>query len=104
MTNNGAAGDGRGGEHEVTHNESARRFEVALGDELAELDYYLRDNTMVITHTGVPRAWEGRGIAAALTKTALEYARSEGLTVAPLCSYVAAYMRRRPEYGNLRSE
>jgi uncharacterized protein len=56
----------------------------------------------VITHTGVPHAWEGRGIAASLTQAAFEYARSRGLSVTPLCSYAAAYLRRHPEYDDLR--
>lgn len=85
----------------VGHDERLRRFEVSLGDEIAVLDYHLRDGTMVITHTGVPRAWEGRGIAASLTRHALDYARAAGLAVAPLCSYAAAYIRRHPEYRDL---
>jgi uncharacterized protein len=89
------------GEWQVAHNEDAHRFEVVLNDELAQLDYYRRNDTMVITHTGVPRAWEGRGIAASLTRAALEYARANGLSVTPLCSYVATYIARHPEYRDL---
>ena len=85
----------------VEHDEAGRRFEVALNRERAVLNYDLRGAAMVITHTGVPRAWEGRGIAASLTHAALEYARSRGLSVVPVCSYAAAYLRRHPEYGDL---
>jgi predicted GNAT family acetyltransferase len=88
-------------EWQVLHNEAARRFEVALGDDMAELDYHLRNGAMVVTHTGVPQPWEGRGIAASLTRAALDYARAQGMTVQPLCSYVAAYIRRHPEYCDL---
>jgi uncharacterized protein len=86
-------------EWQVLHNQAARRFVVTLGDEQAVLNYRLQGDGLVITHTGVPPAWRGRGIAAALTQAALEYARHEGLSVAPACSYAAAYMRRHPEYG-----
>jgi predicted GNAT family acetyltransferase len=85
----------------VEHDQAARRFVVALGDEQAVLNYYLRGDALVITHTGVPRAWEGRGIAASLTRAALEYARSQGLSVVPDCSYAAAYLRQHPEYSDL---
>jgi uncharacterized protein len=83
---------------QVQHNQTARRFEVALGDDQAVLNYVLQGNTLVITHTGVPPAWRGRGIAAALTQAALEYARRERLPVVPACSYASAYLRQHPEY------
>jgi len=51
----------------------------------------------VLHHTGVPRALEGRGIAAALVAAALAHARSQGLRVRPVCSYVQVYMRRHPD-------
>jgi uncharacterized protein len=90
-------------EWQVRHNEAAHQFEVSLGDDRAELDYYLSGDAMVIMHTGVPRAWEGRGIAATMTQAAFEYARREGLSITPLCSYAAAYLRRHPEYNDLRN-
>jgi predicted GNAT family acetyltransferase len=85
----------------VVHDEVAHRFEVALGDEQAVLNYHRRNNALVITHTGVPRAWEGRGIAASMTRAAFEYARAQGLSIVPVCSYAAAYLKRNPEYGDL---
>ena len=54
-----------------------------------------------MTHTEVPPAFEGRGIAAALVREALAWARAQGLKVWPLCSYVAVYMRRHPETQDL---
>ena len=90
-------------EWQVVHDERARRFEVALTDGSAELDYYRQGDRMTITHTGVPRAWEGQGIAASMTRAALEYARKQGLSVVPLCSYAAAYIRRHPEYRSLQA-
>ena len=51
---------------------------------------------MSIDHTHVPAPLEGRGIAAALVAATLAHARAQGLRVRPVCSYVAAYMRRRP--------
>jgi predicted GNAT family acetyltransferase len=90
-------------EWEVRHDERGRRFEVALGDERGVLNYHVDGQAFVITHTGVPRAWEGRGIAASLTRAACEYARRAGLAIVPVCSYAAAYLRRHPEYQDLRA-
>ncbi len=40
---------------------------------------------------------EGRGLAGALVRVALDHARSNGLKVDPECPYAAAYMQRHPE-------
>ena len=45
----------------------------------------------------MPKALEGRGIAGRIVTAALDYVKSEGLRVAPYCSYVRAYMKRHPE-------
>lgn len=86
---------------EVRHNPEARRFEVDLGDALAVLEYTLDGERMVFTHTGVPKAYEGRGIASALVRAGLAYARQQGYKVVPVCSFVAAYLRRHPEEADL---
>ena len=86
---------------EVTHRPEASRFEARLDDELAVCAYRRQGDTLLMTHTEVPPAFEGRGIAAALVRAALGWARAEGLSVRPLCSYVAVYMRRHPETQDL---
>jgi predicted GNAT family acetyltransferase len=81
----------------VVHRPEASRFEVALAGGLALCAYRLQPGEVSFTHTEVPQALEGRGIAAALVAAALAWARAEGLRVRPLCSYVAAYIKRHPE-------
>ncbi len=78
------------------HNPAASRFEIELGDQFAVVDYDLRGDVLTIHHTGVPPAFEGQGIAAILTKTALDWAKAEGYKVIPICSYTRAYMLRNP--------
>ena len=70
----------------------------------AVLEYELAERVMSINHTRVPEAIGGRGIAAALTRAALDHARSAGWRVRPLCSYAAAYLRRHPEDADLLAE
>lgn len=83
---------------EVIRNEVASRFEATVEGRLCIADYRLQKNgVMVMPHTVVPPPLQGRGIAAELVRHALDWARAEGLKVAPLCSYVALYMRRHPE-------
>jgi len=85
----------------VTHHASEQRFELAAHGQIAELSYRRVSGTMSLDHTYVPSPIEGQGVAAKLTRAALDYARAEGLRVVPGCSYVAAYIRNNPEYQDL---
>ena len=86
----------------VIHNAAASRFEAAVEGRLCVADYRLRGGVMVMQHTFVPAALRGRGIAAALVRTALAHAQAQGLKVEATCSYVADYLRRHPEPQVLR--
>lgn len=86
---------------DIVHDTNARQFRVEVDGHRGVVDYTLRDGVMVITHTGVPQAIGGRGIAAELTRAALETARREGWKVRPACSYAAAFLRRHSEFGDL---
>lgn len=57
---------------------------------------------MDIRHTIAPEEIGGRGIAAALVKFALEYARSQGMKVRPSCGYAEEFLRRHTEYEAVR--
>ena len=88
-------------EIKVVHLQERSRFEIDLDGQIAELDYFLRGNVMSITHTGVPKALEGRGIGSQIVRSALDHAREQNYVVVPICPFVAAYIRRHPEYGDL---
>jgi len=85
----------------IVHNEAARRFEFTEEGQLCVLDYVLDGKVASFVHTGVPSPVGGRGIAADLVRVGLETARARGWRVRPVCSYVAAYVRRHPEYQDL---
>ena len=87
----------------VIHNDTARRFESLVDGHLSVAEYQLSDGVMHMTHTLVPSALRGRGVAAHLVQAALDHAKEQGLKVNPLCSYVALYMERHPETQGLRA-
>jgi uncharacterized protein len=87
----------------VVHNAAQSRFEAVIDGLLCVAEYHTRGNVMVMTHTVVPQALEGRGIAGALVRVAIAHARQHGLRIEPQCSYVAAYMQRHPETHDLRA-
>lgn len=82
---------------EVRHSPERQAFVAVLGGATALCAYRRDGDTLVLHHTEVPPALQGQGIAAVLVKAALDWARAERLQVRPVCSYVAAYMRRHPE-------
>jgi len=85
----------------IVNNETGRRFETYVDGKVAFVAYRLTNTAISLDHTEVPPALEGRGLAARLTKTALEYAQSQHLKVIPRCSYVANYIQKHPEYEEL---
>jgi len=87
--------------YSVMHDPAAQRFVLDVEGHQAVLDYVRRGGAMVITHTGVPEAIGGRGLAAMLTRAALAHARQAGLKVVPECSYAAVFMQRHGEYADL---
>lgn len=92
-------------QYEISREETATggRYVIALeGGAEAEMTYSKSgDGPMVINHTGVPPAFEGRGIAAKLVNAAIADARSENFKIRPVCSYVVAQFRRHPEWSDL---
>jgi uncharacterized protein len=86
---------------EVQHNPSQHRFEVHIDDQLAQLRYQRNGDVIAYTHTEVPPALEGQGIAGQMAKTALDYAKENNLKVLPLCPYVAKYVERHHDWDDI---
>ncbi|ODT74639.1 MAG: hypothetical protein ABS76_36525 [Pelagibacterium sp. SCN 64-44] len=79
------------------------RYVIHLAPSVEAEMTYRKTGTgpMIIDHTGVPPAYEGRGIAARLVQAAITDARDQDFKITPLCSYVAAQFRRHPEWRDL---
>ncbi|MEX2380911.1 MAG: phosphoenolpyruvate--protein phosphotransferase [Opitutales bacterium] len=86
----------------VTHNVNLQRFEAQAADApLAFLSYTQEGDRVILDHTFVPDELRGRGLAAALVRTALHEARQLRWKIVPLCSYVATFIKRNPEFADL---
>uniref|UniRef100_UPI00333FDC96 GNAT family N-acetyltransferase n=1 Tax=Castellaniella defragrans TaxID=75697 RepID=UPI00333FDC96 len=85
----------------IHHDEARHCFEWTEDGHHCVLNYTLDNGTAAFTHTGVPDPVGGRGIAADLVRAGLETVRAKGWRVDPVCPYVAAFMRRNPEYQDL---
>jgi uncharacterized protein len=77
------------------------RFSTLVDGHLASLDFTLEGKIMTITHTSVPDALGGRGMAGQLTKAAFDHARAQGWKIVPACSYAATWVKRHTEEQDL---
>jgi len=86
---------------EVRDNRDKSRFEATLDGHTAVVDYNLTPGRLLIAHTEVPQAIEGRGIASRMFNTVVATARSEHLMIVPVCPVFALWLRRHPEAHDL---
>ena len=82
------------------HDAAAHRFKLSTGTSVAVLDYREHDShTLEYYHTFVPAPMRSRGVASRLVAQALRWALDQHITVIPKCPFVAAFIRRHPEYA-----
>lgn len=86
----------------VSDNTAAHRYELLLdGDRVGELLYRAKDDVVYLIHTEIAPALEGQGLGEQLVSGALDDIRTRQLHLVPICPYVAAYIRRHPQYDDL---
>lgn len=61
------------------------------------------DDVRVATHTIVPQAIGGRGVAGALVDRLIADAREQGFKVVPQCWYVAKKFDENPDWADLKA-
>jgi predicted GNAT family acetyltransferase len=89
-------------ELQVADNPDAHRYEARLdGRVIAFTEYRRAADRIVFLHTQTDPKLEGRGVASRLVRAALDDVRARGLGVTAKCPYVAAWLRRHPDYEDL---
>ena len=78
-----------------------KRYEIAIGDQVAYLTYRKNDDHVLLSHTEVPASLRGRGLAGVLAKHGLDEARRAGKKVIVRCPFVTAWLLRHPEYNDI---
>jgi len=81
---------------DVQHLPDRSRFEAVVDGTTAYLTYERSPGSVTMTHTIVPASIGGRGVAADLTRSAVDWAREQGLAIDPQCSYVRAWLAKQP--------
>lgn len=89
----------------ITNNTAQRRYEAAIGGQLAGYcEYNLLREAIMFTHTEVLTEHEGKGVGSALARHVLDEAREKGLHVIPVCPFIAGYIRKHRDYVDLVRE
>lgn len=86
---------------DIVLNEAQQRFETQVDGHTAMVTFERFEGGIAYTHTIVPDALAGRGIASQLAKHVLEYAVQQQLKVRPDCPYIRAYIGKHQEYQPL---
>ncbi|WP_273443860.1 GNAT family N-acetyltransferase [Neolewinella agarilytica] len=89
---------------QVVNNTEKYQFEVVSGALVSKLEYRMGRNSIALIHTEVPEELGGQGIGSSLVKTALQYAKDNGLKALPYCPFAAAYIERHPEWNDIVGE
>lgn len=63
--------------------------------------YRWHGDTLVLDHTVVRPEHEGKGIGSALARGTLDALRERAVPVVAVCPFMAAYVRRHPEYADM---
>jgi hypothetical protein len=77
------------------------RYEIAIGDQVAYLDYRKRPDHVVLVHTEVPVALRNRGLGGVLARHALDEARRAGLGVIVKCPFLTTWVKRHKDYDDI---
>lgn len=86
----------------VVDNPMRSRYEARAGDQVAGyIAYRTRPGVVVLVHTEVDPAFEGRGVGSLMARSVLEALRSGGMQVDPVCPFITSYIERHPEFGDL---
>jgi predicted GNAT family acetyltransferase len=70
-------------------------------NDLAHVEYVVRNGMWVFTHTFTEPEARHRGLAGRVVAAALQGARSEGVSIAAVCPFVTDYVAEHPEYRDL---
>jgi predicted GNAT family acetyltransferase len=81
----------------VVDDPSESRFEIEVDGHRGVLEYHRSGKRLVLIHTEVPPALEGRGIAGRLVRAAVDAAEADGMTIVPRCPYARAWLERHPD-------
>jgi uncharacterized protein len=88
--------------HTVRDNPERERYELIVDGRLVSIaEYHIEGSIAVVSHVETDRALRGRGNADLLMRGLLDDLRSRKMTISPLCSFAATFVRDHPDDADL---
>ena len=81
----------------LIHNEPECKYEYHIDGHIAYITYDDQDGNMHLTHTIVPDALAGKGLAKMLLEDVLEQIKNDNKKAVAQCSYIVKYQEKNPE-------
>jgi len=89
-------------DHRLIDNEKEKQYEFHVDGKLVKIEYIKSVNGEIfLTHTETPVSLEGSGLASALAEEALKDIEEKKLRLIPMCPFIAAYIRKNPQWQKL---
>lgn len=90
---------------EIEHQTDQSRYVLKDGGAIVGVVEYVQDGTsMSLVRAEVPLELRGQGLGAQLVRGTLEAIRDTGgLSVVPVCPYIAKFMMKNSEFRQLRA-
>lgn len=87
---------------EITDNEFLRQFELAVGDNMARIEYALQERKIFLTKYEMPEDMEEQGFRDIFIKAVFEEVKERGISLVPTSPEIAGFMRKnRRKYKDL---
>ena len=78
---------------EITDNEFLRQFELAIGDNMARIEYALQDRKIFLTKYDMPEDLEDQGFRPIFIKAVFKEVESRGIHLVPTSPEIASFLR-----------
>ena len=85
----------------ILDNQQNQQFQIFLEDEMAYLEYRIKEGDLYLMHTEVPDKLGGKGIASALAAHAFNYARANHMKIKAYCPFVVSWLKKHPEQKDI---
>jgi predicted GNAT family acetyltransferase len=87
--------------HELIHNPDECKYEYHIDGHVAYITYDDQDGNMHLTHTIVPDALAGKGLARELLEDVLQTIEKDGKKAVAECSYIVKYQEKNPDKSHI---
>ncbi len=79
----------------ITHDTEKQMFLIEKEEGLCSMEYTLADRTVTVTHTNVPDALSGQGLASQLAQALYDWTQKKGYGLLSDCTYMTHWLSKK---------